>query len=268
MELLHDILNPQANALIKLEYWDGTAWRSIASETYVDNKIFDINSQTTGQLNLSRLQGYPTNVNFFLKGNGTWDYLAKNSSWFLIPGVGAFSDHVVLVNSVGKFGAGKYNAVCYGDSGQAVVEFFYGGVIKSYIDKTGALISSSDQKLKSSLRKKDIWEKDYLQRILDLDVYSYTWKNKKSKSHAAHHVSVGVLYEDIQRIFNGNALSHPKPREGFACEDKNCPSCHSTINGIKPVEILWYLILAFQSFYEKEFLSLKQMIKKKSVIST
>jgi hypothetical protein len=225
---------------------------------------FDINNNTTGQLNLSRLQGYPNNANFFLKGNGIWDYLAKNGSYYLIPGTGAFSDHVLLVNSVGKFGAGKYNAVCYGESGQAAAEFFYSSVLKSYINSSGTLTISSGKKLKDSLRKKDIWEKDYLQRILDLDVYSYTWKHKKSKSHDPHHVQVGLLYEDVAKLFNGNALSHPKAREGFACEDKNCPQCRSTINGIKPVEIMYYLILAFQSFYHKEYLPLKNALHQKT----
>ena len=135
--------------------------------------------------------------------------------------------------------------------------------LKSYINSSGTLTTASDRKLKNSLRKKDIFGKDYLQRILDLDVYSYTWKHKKSKSHDPHHVQVGLLYEDVEKLFNGNALSHPKPREGFACEDKNCPSCTSTINGIKPVEILWYFILAFQSFYHKEYLPLKQAVQKK-----
>ena len=225
---------------------------------------FDINNNTTGQLNLSRLQGYPNNANLLLKGNGTWDYVAKNGSYYLIPGTGAFTDHVLLVNSVGKFGAGKYNAVCYGESGQAAAEFFYNSVLKSYINSSGTLTISSDRKLKDSLRKKDIWGKDYLQRILDLDIYSYTWKHKKSKSHDPHHVQVGLLYEDVAKLFNGNALSHPKAREGFACEDKHCPSCTSTINGIKPVEIMYYLILAFQSFYHKEYLPLKQAVEKQN----
>ena len=145
---------------------------------------------------------------------------------------------MLLVNSVGKFGAGKYNAVCYGESGQAAAEFFYSSVLKSYINSSGTLTTASDRKLKDSLRKKDIWEKDYLQRILDLDVYSYTWKNKKSKSHDPHHVQVGLLYEDVEKLFNGNALSHPKAREGFVCEDKNCPQCRSTINGINDVIII------------------------------
>jgi hypothetical protein len=77
---------------------------------------------------------------------------------------------------------------------------------------------------------------------------------------------VGLLYEDVERLFNGNALSHPKAREGFACEDKHCPQCRSTINGIKPVEILWYLILAFQAFYHKEYLPLKQSLRKQEAL--
>ncbi len=56
----------------KFEYCDGAAWYPLASETYVDGKVFDINTGTTGQLNISRLNGYPNSPNAFLRGDGTW----------------------------------------------------------------------------------------------------------------------------------------------------------------------------------------------------
>jgi hypothetical protein len=234
--------------------------QDVSNKTYIDTKVFDISNNTSGQLSSTRLSGYPNNSNFFLKGNGTWNYLASNGSYNLISGTGAFSDHVLLVNLEGKFGSGKYNAVCYGSSGQAAVEFFYGGVLKSYINPSGVLISASNAKLKDSMRKKDIFKKDYLERILNLDVYSYTWKSTDSAKHASNHVAVGPLYGDVARLFNGNALSHPKAREGFVCSLKNCPQCHPDFKGINLAEILSYLILAFQSFYYKEYLPLKNTI--------
>lgn len=57
---------------MKLEFFDGTSWYSIASENFVNTKVFDINSNTSGQLNINRLSGYPSNSSFYLRGDGTW----------------------------------------------------------------------------------------------------------------------------------------------------------------------------------------------------
>lgn len=43
-----------------------------AIKSYVDNKIFDLTSNTSGELNISRLSGYPANSNLFLRGDGQW----------------------------------------------------------------------------------------------------------------------------------------------------------------------------------------------------
>ena len=43
-----------------------------ATKSYVDNKVFDINSNTSGQLNINRLSGYPSNASVYLNGNGGW----------------------------------------------------------------------------------------------------------------------------------------------------------------------------------------------------
>ena len=56
----------------KFEYCDGALWYPLASETYVDGKVFDINTNTSAQLNISRLNGYPNSSNAFLRGDGTW----------------------------------------------------------------------------------------------------------------------------------------------------------------------------------------------------
>ena len=56
----------------KFEYWDGAGWYSVATENFINTKIFDINSNTSGQLNINRLNGYPSSANAFLRGDGTW----------------------------------------------------------------------------------------------------------------------------------------------------------------------------------------------------
>jgi hypothetical protein len=58
---------------MKLEFFDGTSWYSVATENFVNTKVFDINSNTSGQLNINRLNGYPANSSLYLRGDGTWN---------------------------------------------------------------------------------------------------------------------------------------------------------------------------------------------------
>ena len=44
-----------------------------SNKAYIDSKVFNINTNTSGQLNIDRLNGYPTNGAVFLNGNGTWE---------------------------------------------------------------------------------------------------------------------------------------------------------------------------------------------------
>ena len=57
---------------MKLEFFDGISWYSVASENFVNTRVFDINSNTSGQLNINRLSGYPANSSFYLRGDGVW----------------------------------------------------------------------------------------------------------------------------------------------------------------------------------------------------
>ena len=61
-----------ANALLKMEYFDGIQWIPVASESYVNAKTWDINTNTTSQLAVSRLNGYPSNASQYLRGDGLW----------------------------------------------------------------------------------------------------------------------------------------------------------------------------------------------------
>lgn len=58
---------------MKLEFFDGSSWYSVATENFVNTKVFDINSNTSGQLNINRLNGYPANSSLYLRGDGTWN---------------------------------------------------------------------------------------------------------------------------------------------------------------------------------------------------
>ena len=58
---------------MKLEFFDGISWYSVATESFVNAKVFDINSNTSGQLNINRLSGYPASNSLYLSGDGTWN---------------------------------------------------------------------------------------------------------------------------------------------------------------------------------------------------
>jgi len=46
--------------------------QDLTTKNYVDSKVFNINSSTSGQLNINRLSGYPANSSVFLRGDGAW----------------------------------------------------------------------------------------------------------------------------------------------------------------------------------------------------
>jgi hypothetical protein len=117
---------------------------------------------------------------------------------------------------------------------------------------TNTNIAASDS-LKSSLRKKDITNtsKDYLDRILNLNIYSYI--RSSSDLHDSNKIKIGTLNSDILNSFNGNALSQFKFISGFVCPTANPSTCQiCTVsndyiyNNIDT--LLFYHILAFQSF--------------------
>jgi hypothetical protein len=65
---------------MKLEFFDGTSWYSVATENFVNTKVFDINSNTSGQLNINRLNGYPASSSVYLRGDGVWSSVSPTIS--------------------------------------------------------------------------------------------------------------------------------------------------------------------------------------------
>jgi len=113
-------------------------------------------------------------------------------------------------------------------------------------------ISNSDS-LKSSLRKKiyNDTTKDYLDRILNLNVYSFI--RSSSDPHDSNMIKIGSLNADVLNTFDGNALSQFKFISGFTCPTGNASTCSfctqpadKIFNNIE--SLLYYHILAFQSF--------------------
>lgn len=81
---------------------------------------------------------------------------------------------------------------------------------QSYISANGTLVTSSSQKRKHSLRAKQ--HKDYLERLNQLNVYSYglrvpilpsdDHKRKSRKYYKNRHLHVGLLAEEVEALFD------------------------------------------------------------------
>jgi len=120
----------------------------------------------------------------------------------------------------------------------------------SYINTSGVLVSSSDETLKYSLRKKDpISSKDYVGRFLQLDIFSYCyhWGDEKMKDkHNSNILNIGGMYKQISELFP-ICVEPGKLRDGYVCPyGKDCKSCNKTGKHINDRALMFYLILAFK----------------------
>lgn len=126
--------------------------------------------------------------------------------------------------------------------------------LKCYIDNTGNIINLSDENVKHSFRLKSYRkDKNYLQRILDLPIYSFCYKN--DDPHINNKVQVGCKAQDIIKLFNNNAVNVIKFKDNFKCEIDNCEFCSKTnpdIYYICPTTLIFYIILAIQEYYTKD----------------
>lgn len=86
-------LTPPSSALgapnLNFEFYDGSAWYTLATQSYVNSSVFNINTNTSEQLAISRLNGYPNSTSTFLRGDGSWGYvnLSSNVTGQLSPGL-------------------------------------------------------------------------------------------------------------------------------------------------------------------------------------
>jgi len=119
----------------------------------------------------------------------------------------------------------------------------------SYINSSGVLVSSSDETLKYSLRKKDPLSKDYVDRFLQLDIFSYCyhWGDEKNKDkHNSNILNIGGMYKQISKLFP--ICAEPgNLRAGYTCPyGKDCKTCGKTGKHINDRALMFYLILAFK----------------------
>lgn len=112
---------------------------------------------------------------------------------------------------------------------------------------TGAYNQLSDRKFKENLKIKNDYNKKYLKRILDLPVYSYTFKND-------NHIQVGCIYDEVETIFNKNCCNIRKTIDDVEWELNN----NQKQKMLNYSEIHLYHIIAFQEFYKTKYQPLEQ----------
>ena len=137
---------------MKLEFFDGISWYSVATESFVNAKVFDINSNTTGQLNINRLSGYPANSSVYLNGNSGWSdplQITVNSTGYNVNvnntnSAATFTGFAALSNGItnAQFG---YNA----STGTGYV--WSSGALLFYTNATAQMQSSREPLYRDSL---------------------------------------------------------------------------------------------------------------------
>ena len=133
-----------------------------------------------------------------------------------------------------------------------------------------------NDKLKENLRSKSDYVlnkdfKNYYDRILNTEVFSYTTKNDQNKN-----INIGASPELLFKLFNQNtsfikkSLSrtgddvkqlHSDPDCTVCTEDNYCGICRLKLFQIDYETILWYLILGIQGFNQNYYLPLLQRVQ-------
>lgn len=240
--------------------------------------VIDIYTRTSGSLPFSRISSFLGSSTNFMRGNGTYDnkvstnpyggcYLQANS-WYSTT---AFEVGTVMLiqkdgnnNTGGAIGASGNAAMLFGNNVSNIAEFWSISpqifALRASVTNAGAWVQSSDKKLKHSLRKKDIQNNDYLERLLKLPIYTFCFK-EANNLHQHNKIEIGVLHDEVEDIFP-HCVSKQKIRDEYICEIKDCPECQSDFKGVIPDKIFYYHILAFQDFYQNQFLPLQKKLEK------
>lgn len=120
---------------------------------------------------------------------------------------------------------------------------------------TGVYLTISDRNFKNDLLLKDNFkDKNYLDRVLNTKIYSYTMKNDTEK-----HVNVGIIYDEIEQTYNGGCLSKRKVHKDYN-KNTNYNDNTKEENLINYQELFLYHILGFQQFYQNKYKTLENKV--------
>ena len=134
-------------------------------------------------------------------------------------------------------------------------QFFYNGGQVSYVGSNGAYNQVSDDTLKCNLRKKNPYDlsKQYLNRILNTEVYSYSYDYDDCHRHS---VNVGILRSQVKQNMNNGCLGSRKRTdnaENYNCGKDECLLCNASSDDktVNYTELSCYHILAFQAYVKQ-----------------
>ena len=133
-----------------------------------------------------------------------------------------------------------------------------------------------NDKLKENLRSKSDYVlnkdfKNYYDRILNTDVYSYTLKNDDSKK-----INIGASPESLFNIYNQNTSFikkslnrtgddvkklHSDPDCKNCSVDNYCGICRNKMYQIDYKTMFWYLVLGMQDSHQNYYLPLLHRVE-------
>ena len=116
-----------------------------------------------------------------------------------------------------------------------IISWDKGGIAAAAIRVNGSFLKISDRDKKDSIRKKDVSNpnKDYLDRIMKTNVYSYHLKNDNSKT-----LSMGIMFDEAEELYKRNITSNTNTTDGKIIETDNKMVDYNTLH--------LYHLLAFQ----------------------
>jgi len=247
-----DISNNTTNNLNVNRLTYGTSNQILTTNSSANSaqwsSTIDISNNTTNSLSISRLSGYPNSSAYFLRADGSWvNTLTGNIS------CGNYNSYAEIAYSTATSTGGNSGFASFYNNnisnqpgigaGSSCTEFWMpnnssiykfcnavvSGSVLATIDANGNYTKVSDRSLKQSIRQKNPLDasKNYLDRILNLPIYSYAFNfpESSSTSHANNIINVGVMYDDITNTFDGNCINKRKYLSGFTSDNPNPSQC-------------------------------------------
>lgn len=236
---------------------DAVNLNQLNSKTISTDYITTSNSGIADGVRLCRGPGGTGDISIF-SDNGTSSLLFNGwgrVGWRSVHVTQTYQNRLVISND--RFAFIHGNDVSSGqNAGGYLSEWWYYSTIRAYISNAGTF-TNSDINMKHSLRNKSLNDnKDYLERILKLPIYSYAFNNCDDP-HCNSEINVGPMYQDIKEIFNNNCIGNRKYIENYKCKI-DCGTCKrrkeyygEEVKCINSSEIFYYHILAFQQYVKK-----------------
>jgi hypothetical protein len=163
-----------------------------ANKSYVDNITISTDKLTTST------NGISNNVKIVKGGDVSLfiDNIAESGIWNGWTKCGFKATHTT--QTAVRYMTISNDRLMTTQTGSPGVELFEiyrnSNTLAGYCNSTGSWLTSSDINLKHSIKnKRNNDNKDYLERIMKLNIYSYCYKDEENE-HINNNINVGVIY--------------------------------------------------------------------------